>query len=419
MAGLFTDAELTAVRRPVPLVAACNKCGLHRGCRTPFMKPSGRGRAGILVVSEAPGEMEDLHGTQLPARRADQLGAALAEFDIDLRDDCWLTNALICRPKGNVVPTEKVVDYCRPNLVNTVEELQPQKIILLGGTAVRSLIPWLWKEDGSPKITTWAGWKIPVQKLNAWVCPTFHPAYVFRASESNREPVVGTVYRRQLKAATGLAGRPWREVPNYRKLVSRIADPWAAAEAVKRMRRPGVPVAFDYETDCLKPDAGGRIVCCGVSDGTATVAFPWAEPAVGAVKALLADRAVPKLGWNAAFEERWTRRVLGVPVAGWAADGMINSHIADNRPGVNSLKFQAFVRLGVPEYDGHVKSFLRADGGGYTKNRINQVPLDDLLLYCGTDALLEWQVNRILLEELGHDLAGRMGPGVGRPAGGN
>jgi DNA polymerase len=365
------------------------------------MPPSGRGRKKILVVAEAPGEQEDRQGVQLVGNSGRQLESTLRKFGVNMRQDCWLTNAAICRPPGNELH-ENAIDHCRPNLVNTVNELKPNVIITLGESALRSVLGAVWK-DRKEKIGKWTGWRIPLQKWNCWVCPTWHPAYLLRA----KSPVLDRFYERHLAQAVALADNPpWDDVPDYRKQVSVLVEPKVACRFIFEftLQKQGRfrPVAFDFETDRLKPDhPDARIVSCAVSDGRRTVAYPWTEETAFQTKMLLRCADVPKFGWNMKFEERWCLKEFGHGVRGWAFDGMTAAHVLDNRPNVVSLKFQAFAILGEEDYSTAVKPFLKPkDGGGNSPNRITELPLSDLLLYNGLDALLEWTICRKLWKQV-------------------
>lgn len=91
------------------------------------------------------------------------------------------------------------------------------------------------------------------------------------------------------------------------------------------------------------------------------------------------------------FEERWTVAKLGCKVRGWHWDTMLAAHILDNRSGITSLKFQAFVHLGISDYDSHISPFLYSKHPNET-NRIDQVDDKSLLLYNGLDSLLEYLI---------------------------
>lgn len=389
--GFFSEAELLEVRKPISLsmLPKCDACGLDKGCQSPKMKPTGAGGRRILVVGEAPGGDEDLQGRQFVGKAGKRLRTSLYHSGIDPDTDVWWTNALICRPPGNVIKDLKAVEYCRPNLLQTLEDLKPEIVLLLGGSAVRSLIPYLWREGAgdTSAIGKWAGWRIPSQKINAWVCPTWHPSYL----EREENPVLDLWFQRHIDAVAELSGRPWPDgPPDYRSQVRSIFTEDESEAAIAEFIDRGLPTSFDFETNMLKPDnSDARIVCVSLSDGTNTVAFPWTTRVMGAFREF-AISDVPKYGWNLKFEHKWTKAFCGVRVRNWKLCGMTGSHVLDNRPDINSLKFQAFVRLGQDGYDHHIKQFLKSkDAGGNAPNRIGEIDLGSLLLYCGMDSLLE------------------------------
>jgi hypothetical protein len=72
---------------------------------------------------------------------------------------------------------------------------------------------------------------------------------------------------------------------------------------------------------------------------------------------------------------------------------MITAHILDNRKGITSLKFQAYVNFGVSDYDSHISPFLKSDDefGANSFNSIlkfiKQYGEKPVLTYCGLDSL--------------------------------
>jgi len=58
----------------------------------------------------------------------------------------------------------------------------------------------------------------------------------------------------------------------------------------------------------------------------------------------------------------------------------------------------------VPEYNSHIEPYLKSDGGGNAPNRVREVKLDQLLLYNGLDALLEYEVAISQAAEMGVEL---------------
>jgi DNA polymerase len=351
------------------------------------MKPSGLGRKKILVVAEAPGNKEDSKGTQLIGDSGQRLRRTLNRIGLDLDKDCWKTNAIICRPPNNETPDSKQIECCRPNLIQTIEKLKPNVVILLGEVALESLLATQWLGELG-EMTKWAGWCIPSHQPNVWVVPTFHPSYLLR----KQSPVLDKMFRRHLKRAVSKCKtRPWGIVPNFKNHVDIIYRPYKAAKILNMMREKGGCVAFDYETNCLKPDKKkAQIISCSVCwNGKKTIAFPWERETIEATSELLKSPLL-KIASNLKFENRWTKKFLGHYVNNWWLDTMIASHVLDNRKGITSIKFQSFIHLGVKTYDKHIKPFLNSTKTGY--NRIHQLHTEDLLLYNGLDSLLEYLV---------------------------
>lgn len=396
--GFFT--QQAAVRPAVGLEPACGLCGLWKGCKSPKMKVAGQGRRGILVVGEAPGQTEDDQGKPFIGKAGQLLQRYLRAVGVDLFKDCWVANAARCRPKDNILP-EKAIGHCRPFTVNDINELKPTAIILLGGSAIRSVIGWLWRESVG-EVGRWVGWKIPAQRVNAWLCPTWHPSYLARQEGKRDYPLLEMLFIRHLKAAVQAAdrGSPWETVPDYATQVQTTMDPDFAAHTIRCLMAEGTPLfSFDFETDRIKPDhPDARIICCAVSNGDKTLAYPWHGAAITATKELL-ESSIPKLGYNQKFEIRWSRR-FGIRVRNWVWDGMLGAHVLDNRSGVTGLEFQAFALLGQEPWDQAVEPYIRSKGGGNSANRLAEAPLEQVLKYCGLDALLEYHVTRKQMKQM-------------------
>jgi DNA polymerase len=358
---------------------------------------TGKGKKGVLVVAEAPGKTEDEQGVQLIGESGQLLRDHLNGMGVELDRDCWKTNAVVCFPHRT--PTDKEVECCYPNLMKTVKELKPKVIVLLGGVAVKSLIGRLWRQN-TGAISRWVGWRIPCQQLNAWICPTYHPAYLLRENSQT----LGLWFGEHLRRAFELKERPWKTVPNYAEQVTRVirADKMIV-NWLDSFIEENKPVAFDYETTHLKPDADDACIwTCSVSDGNRTIAYPWSGVAVENTERLLLSD-VPKIGANIKFEQRWTKRVFGHGVKNWRWDTMLAAHALDHREGITSVKFQAFVQLGQPSYDDHIRPYLQADKPGQA-NRIKQLDLQELLLYNGLDSLCEWKIAQRQMKQMGVNL---------------
>ena len=386
--GFFKSYELTQVKLPESIVPKCGACGLYKTCRSPKMPYSGKGKKKILIVAEAPGEEEDRQGLQLVGKSGSYLSSVLKKLGVDMRKDCWLTNAVICRPPDNELKDNKIIDYCRPNLINTIKKLKPTTVIVLGGVAVKSLMYHVWSKDVDREVTRWTGWTIPSQTINAWICPTWHPAYLLRMESR----VLEASFRKHLKKAITLStNNPWPEgPPNYREQIELLYDKKSINKFLNGITS-GI-IAFDYETNMLKPDnKEARIISCSICwNGKRTVAFPLLPGVKQPLRDLLGNGEVLKIAQNMKFEDRWTRKVLGVQVKGWRWDTMLGTHILDCRTDITGLKFMSFIVTGQPRYDANVEAFLKDSASANTPNRVDQIPLEELLIYNGMDSLLEF-----------------------------
>jgi len=386
--GFFSTSKIQR-RRKTGYLSHCGSCGLYKHCESPKMPATGKGRKNILVVAEAPGENEDRKNTQLIGRAGKLLRRFLKPMNIDLDIDCTKTNAVICRRRDNKKPEDYMVEACRPNLMKTIKECDPNVIFLLGEVACKSLLSEIWK-DSVGKISRWGGYCIPCRELNAWIVPTFHPSYILRMGDNK---MLNRIFKKHLRLGVSKAeSKPWKEVPDYKKQIEIITRPSQAVMILREMIEKGGAVAPDYETNCLKPDGEGtEIISCAVCwRGRRTISYPWQGEAIDATGELM-QSSMPKIAANLKFEDRWTRVKFGHRVRNWYWDTMVAAHVLDNTPETTNLSFQAFVYLGQENYDSHIKPFLKSKKGSRF-NRIKELDLNDLLLYNGLDSRSEYWV---------------------------
>lgn len=388
----FFENPKQNLKIPLSLVPKCGPCGYHRGCKNPKQKVQGRGKRRILIIGDHPDEETDKTGGFFTRDEKLIVSRILDRNGINIDRDCWITGSLICKPSGQH-DKRTATDFCRPNIMKLLQDLEPTVVILMGEYGIE-LIRYLWKDEGL-SFDDWVGWKIPAQKINAWVCPTYHPSMVLEQGKGPKGGLIEMAMGKHLKEAVKACdAKPYAKVPNYEKRVKILQHYDSIVEAIKRYRVKKEPTAFDYETTMLKPDhPQAEIICVSLSDGDETVVFPFRRDVRRPLFHFLFDADVPKIASNTKFEDRWSKRILGVDVKGWWHDTMLAAHVLDNRGGISSIKFQAFVLLGQPDYDSSIKEYLKSrDPGGYGLNRVKQAPVKPLLLYCGLDSLLEYLV---------------------------
>lgn len=411
--GFFPAGVFRGKKVALPLTPRCDLCRLcDAGCNSPKMAARGDGSVPVLFVLGYPDVSGDMVGKPVSGRGADWLYAVLRKLGVS-PEDAAVTSAVRCRPtdKAGMKKLTQAVQHCRPNVMADIERLKPRVIIPMGSDAVRSVLLPFWRDGKKDSMTDtrWAGWQIPLHKLNAYVCPTYDLDDLTRAMAGDglaKNQVKGLLAGRQIAAAVKLADEELPESVDRRKLVRCVFDDDRAAKIVRKVNDCGGLVAFDYETDRLKPDAAAsQVVCCSLRWQSHCWTFPWTTATAAAMRDLLANPAVGKIASNLKFEHRWTLRHLKVRVKNWCWDTMQTSHILDHRAGVSSIKFQAFVNLGEEQYDADIHPYLEAKEGkrGNAANRIKLLDLRRLYEYCGLDSYLEYEVCLRQAAELGVD----------------
>lgn len=293
-----------------------------------------------------------------------------------------------------------VKNCCRPTVLKTIREFKPNVIILLGKFAIQSVIGAEWKDDLG-EVGRWVGWQIPSKTFNAWLCPTYHPSFVLREDE---DATLVKIVRSHIMSALLL-----ENTPPYGWDLGKV-DLLSGSEAIWALQKlDGMGqgnVAFDYETNCLKPDGSdSRIVCASFCHEGWTFAFPYETGVIhSGMSAVLRNPRLGKIGANCKFEERWTKRHFRHSVTDWVWDTVLAAHCADNRSHVTSVKFQAYVNGGINDYASGTKDYFESDGkrGGNSLNRIDEIPTEQLLQYCGWDSYVEWKLAEYQMERMGH-----------------
>jgi uracil-DNA glycosylase family 4 len=360
------------------------------------MQPTGGGKRSILVIAESPSTDDDEAGTHFVGQSGQFLEERMARVGISLRDDCWMHYAVICHPTtrdgSRRAANENEQTYCMPNVKKAIDELKPKVIVTLGHYALGSVVDGIWTEP-LQSVARWAGWQIPCQKYNAWICPLYSPGYVMTelAMAKGRPVAVSGMFDRHVKAIKRLKERPWVAVPNYKNEIEVIFDEKQVVQYLHKFTKRGGPISFDYETNMLKPEhKDARIYAVSICwHGRKTIAFPFGgRPVRNALRRLL-TAGHPLISQNLKFEDRWSRIKLGITPTTWAWDTMNQGHVLDNRDWGTALDFQTFVHLGFGSWNAGISEFLEADGS-YQKNQIHKIDFSSLCLYCGTDSYVTY-----------------------------
>lgn len=389
MAGFLSESLITT-KKPISDLPSCGVCGLYKDCQNPRIPVQGKGK--ILIVGHAPSQEEDRQGVYLTGEPGKFLKGELGNIDY------LVTKALICKTVDALPPLEQI-NACRPNLLKVIEEHKPNVIIPLGNTAIESVIGNDFGKNTERKnIDRWIGQQIPSRKYNAWICPNYHPAYVLELND----PAMNLIFSNTLKQAIEIKEKPYTVIPDEQSEIQILSEKEAVLK-IKEYRKQGGTMAFDYETTGLKPDhKDHEIVSCSICwNNQETIAFMVNEEVRYYLAGILQSGRVRKIASNMKFEDRWTRAKLDVEIKSWWWDTMLASHILRNDPKSSSIKFEAYTRMGIGDYDGHISKYLESDSpNGF--NRIKELDRRDLLIYNGMDSLLEYRVAIMQMQEMGY-----------------
>jgi len=388
----YTRVDSAATRDP-----RCLECGLHRGCHSPKMKHTGEGRLKCLVLAEAPAKDEDATGIQLKGDVGQYFRGKLRTHDLDLDRDFWKLNAVNCWPrdgKGSTrTPTKTEIEFCKPMVDKTIAELKPEYIWLMGGCALQSFYVGEFKQL---QPTRWRGLCIPDQKTGACILPMFHPSYPRRGKHIDQNIV--SQYDRDLKFAVDQFSFDRERISFENSNVICLYEFTAVISLLNKILQELPPFLFiDYETTGLKPyRSGHKIVSMSLCYSPETAySFPmkyrshWTIEEYVQIKKrirqILKHPEIKKQSHNFKFEEIWGSEILGIYTAPWDWCSMNVAHILDNRNAFTSLNFQVYINFGILPYDKSIDKFKRGDGGEF--NKIEELPLDELLEYGGRDSL--------------------------------
>lgn len=158
-------------------IQACTRCPLAAGI-TNKVPGQGNREARLMLIGEGPGAQEDASGLAFVGA-AGQLLTRMLEAISLTRDDVFIANVVKCRPPGNRAPLPEEIATCLPFLRGQTALIRPQVILLLGATAVRTVL------GPDKRITRCRGqW---TQSKGVFIMATYHPAALLRDPTKKRD----------------------------------------------------------------------------------------------------------------------------------------------------------------------------------------------------------------------------------------
>jgi len=371
---VYALLEKTKKKRVVKLKATgCEACKLNLHCRTPKMKGEGLTDTKIMIIGEAPGEMEDRRGVPFVGAAGRLLRTTLTDLNID-PGTIFMTNTIKCRPlsesKTNRTPTPKEILCCLPFLEQEIKEVKPEIIVLTGNIPLSAL-------TGSDEITKYRGNFIPSEKYNTILLPIFHPAAVLRDVDKYKFNFEHDL--ELLKSYKPVSFYDLNTYVNAHSILSTTDLP-NFIETLANYDK----LSIDIETKLLKPfDTLSKILIVAIAtSGKMSYSFEVNKETVPFLIKIL-DMNHIKIFHHWKFEYTWFKYKLGYDCGIdkiW--DTMLFAYLINETKGTHSLDFLSRVKLGLHKLS-EVDKY---------KEDMEQCPKDLLHKYCGLDTKLTFRL---------------------------
>lgn len=199
--GDATDGtrSLSTVEELRDAVNACRRCALWK-LATQGVPGEGAAHAPLMMVGEAPGDVEDASGHPFVGPAGAVLDRALQDAGIE-RDEVFVTNAvkhfkyeLRGKRRLHVKPSVAEIRACHWWLAEELRLVDPKLVIALGATAARSLL------GKSVTVSHLRGTPMPfTATTHLWV--TIHPSYLLRLPEEAQRRAEYGRFVKELKDA--------------------------------------------------------------------------------------------------------------------------------------------------------------------------------------------------------------------------
>lgn len=161
--------ETDSARRLEELQKSIEGCGLCplAETRNSIVFGSGSPSARVMIIGEAPGRNEDLHGVPFVGAAGKKLDDFLLAAGLD-RADFYIANVVKCRPPSNRNPHVGEINSCSPYLRQQIRAIWPDALICLGNFATQFVM------HTDKGVSELRGSLYTIGHFQ--VLPTFHPA---------------------------------------------------------------------------------------------------------------------------------------------------------------------------------------------------------------------------------------------------
>jgi len=176
----FTGSKSEKLNKLKKKIELIKNCELKKNA-TNLVFSDGNINSKIMIIGEGPGANEDIEGKPFVGRAGKLLDKMLAAIKLD-RTKVYISNVVNYRPPENRKPTELEIERYLPYLENHIEIINPKILILLGSTALNTLV-------GNEVVISKARGKWiqkQIGKAKPWIIASFHPAFLMRQPDQKK-----------------------------------------------------------------------------------------------------------------------------------------------------------------------------------------------------------------------------------------
>jgi uracil-DNA glycosylase family 4 len=134
-----TSLSLGSLDNLYDRIAAFDKCALKKTAKHTVFA-DGAKDAKIMLIGEAPGATEDEMGIPFCGESGKLLDRILESIGLSRLTNVYITNTVFWRPPANRRPTDEEIELCRPFVEEHIAIINPKLLVLVGSTAVESLL---------------------------------------------------------------------------------------------------------------------------------------------------------------------------------------------------------------------------------------------------------------------------------------
>ncbi len=128
--------NLTELRQAIENFEGCNL----KKMATKTVFSDGNPNAKIMLIGEAPSNLEDLQGIPFCDDSGKILDEMFKAIHMSRTENFYITNVIFWRPPGNRRPTDEELAICRPFVERHIQLLNPEILVLVGSTAMNSVL---------------------------------------------------------------------------------------------------------------------------------------------------------------------------------------------------------------------------------------------------------------------------------------